>query len=79
MEHNTMTTKRAASGQFDVYLNGFQTEFSIVNGSLGLSGHGVNTYGITNSKTGQVRWIGTLQACKKILNFTLLKRQNGGA
>ena len=69
---NVVTFQKITTGEFDVLLNGNKTEYFIVNGSKGLSGYTENVYGIR--KAGGVRWIGTLQACKKILSFTLGKR-----
>lgn len=70
---NTVTFQKTATGQFDVLLNGQKTEYGIINGSLGLSGKDTrNMYGITKA-TGSVRWVGTLQAAKKMVTFWVLK------
>lgn len=72
-----MTTKRIANGQFEVLWNGEPTKYSIINGSLGLSGRNTqNHYGIT-SGTG-LTWVGTLQAAKKLVRFWLEKQARGG-
>ena len=71
---NEVTFKKITTGEFEVLLNGQPTERTIVNGSRGLSGRNTqNVYGIC--KEGSTRWIGTLQACKKIMVFTLTKDQ----
>lgn len=70
--NNRVTFQKVATGQFDVYLDGVKTNRGIVNGSLGLSGLDKNMYGIVRGD-GSVKWIGTLQSCKKILTFTLTK------
>jgi hypothetical protein len=74
MENNKQVTfERVMAGQFAVLLNGARTEYQIVNGSLGVSGYGQNVYGIVKDGASP-RWIGTLQACKKIMTFTLTKQ-----
>jgi len=69
----TVSFQKITTGEFDVLLDGQPTGHHIVNGSKGTSGHGPNMYGIIKPP-GTVRWIGTLQACKKILTFTLTKK-----
>lgn len=69
---DNVTFERVATGHFDVLLDGAKTRFSIINGSAGVSGHGLNVYGIASGDS--VRWIGTLQACKKIVRFTLTRK-----
>tara|TARA_R110000868_G_scaffold66256_2_gene197490 strand:+ start:209 stop:427 length:219 start_codon:yes stop_codon:yes gene_type:complete len=69
-----MTTKKLASGHFEVFWNDLPTEYSIVNGSLGQSGNEPNFYGITNKITGKINWQGSIQKCKKLVQFTLEKR-----
>lgn len=68
-----LTTKRISNGEFEVYWNGQKTSFEIINGSLGLSGKDTpNVYGIIQPNK-PVKWIGTLQACKKVLSLTFQK------
>jgi hypothetical protein len=63
-----ITYKRISNGQFEVLRDGVKLDgYGIVNGSLGVSGHGSNMYGILRPGKA-VRWIGTLQACKKLLS-----------
>jgi len=70
-----LTTNKIATGQFEVLWNGEKTDWTIFNGSMGLSGRNTqNVYGITNIKTGQRRFIGTLQACKKCLALAMKKQ-----
>jgi hypothetical protein len=66
---NVITFEKVVTGNFDVLINGKPSGRTIINGSLGLSGNTQNVYGITGTKG--VRWIGTLQACKKIMIHTL--------
>lgn len=67
----TVTFQKVAAGEFDVLLDGVKSQYSIVNGSKGVSGHGVNVYGI--AKPAGTQWIGTLQAAKKLVAFWLTK------
>jgi hypothetical protein len=70
----TLTTTKEATGEFAVLWNDELTGYSIINGSRGLSGRNTpNVYGIVKPD-GSHRWIGTLQACKKILAHTFQKR-----
>lgn len=69
-----VTFKRICNGNLEALLNGEKTGYGIVNGSLGMSGRGFNHYGITRPD-GTTRWIGTLQACKKAITFTLTRPQ----
>jgi hypothetical protein len=64
--------KKVTTGEFDVLLNGVKTGHTIVNGSKGVSGFGQNVYGIVKPG-GTTKWIGTLQACKKIMTHSLTK------
>lgn len=65
-----ITTRKVATGTFDVLRNGQDTGYQIVNGNLGKTGHDPNVYGIV-TPTGGIRWIGTLAACKKLLAVKL--------
>ena len=70
-----VTTKRIMLGEFEVYLDGDKTEYTIHNGSRGLSGRDtVNTYAICNQRTGKITVLGPLNTCKKAVEFTLLKK-----
>jgi hypothetical protein len=65
--NNVVTFKKVTTGNFDVLVNGVPCEHTIINGSLGVSGRNTeNMYGITGTAKG-TRWIGTLQACKKLM------------
>ena len=69
-------TVRVSNGHFDTYWNGVKMPYTIINGSLGLSGRDTtNTYGIANA--GKVNWVGPLVSCKKLLErkFTALQRK----
>lgn len=72
-----LTTKKITTGLFEVYWKGEKTEWEIFNGSAGCSGYGQNMYGIRNGATGKHRFIGSIQACKKILTLTLSKKEAG--
>jgi hypothetical protein len=65
-----VTFCKVTTGEFDVLVDGAKSGYTITNGSRGLSGQTENVYGIIKPG-GSVRWIGTLQACKKVLRFTL--------
>ena len=68
-----MTARKVVTGEFDVLWNGEPTPYSIVNGSLGLSGRDTrNHYGIAGN--GKVSWIGSLAKCKKTVAFWLSKK-----
>ena len=69
----SVTFQKRTTGEFEVLFNGHPTEYSIINGSKGASGFGQNMYGIAK-QSNPTRWIGSLQACKKSLIFTLEKR-----
>jgi hypothetical protein len=69
----TIEIKRTSPGEFAALRDGEPTGYGIVNGSLGVSGHGQNLYGITKPD-GSTRWVGTLQAAKKVLTRTLEQR-----
>ena len=58
--------------------DGQPTEYEIINGSLGMSGHGPNMYGIHNKKTEKAVWVGSLQSAKAGLAHTLRRRAQGG-
>jgi hypothetical protein len=68
------TSKRVANGEFETFFDGVKTPFTIHNGCIGLSGKGNNLYGISNSETGKINWLGSLQACKKLIAHTMEKR-----
>jgi hypothetical protein len=70
---NEVKFERVANGQFKVLVNGADSGWEIFNGSMGASGRGNNIYGIHKSGTETYRQIGSLQACKKMLAFTLQK------
>lgn len=69
-----VTFKRVRAGEFTVLLDGVETGHSIINGSAGVSGFGPNVYGVVKP-AGGVYWIGTLQAAKKALAFSLTRRR----
>lgn len=69
---NIVTFQKVTTGEFDVLVDGRKTAYSIVNGSKGMSGYGRNVYGIVKEGA-SVRWIGSLQTCKKTLTFQLTK------
>jgi hypothetical protein len=70
-----LTTTCVATGQFEVRWNDQPTGYSIINGSLGLSGRDTrNTYGIVKPD-GSRKWIGSLASCKKLLTNTFTKRE----
>jgi len=74
-----MTTKpnivieRQFDGFFLSFVDGQRAKYEIWNGSRGVSGRGVNTYGIKNTETGAIKWIGSLAACKKLVKYWLEK------
>lgn len=73
---NMFKTVRVSNGQFDTYWNDVKMPYTIVNGSLGLSGRDTaNMYGISHG--GKVNWIGSLVSCKKLLGrkFATLQRK----
>lgn len=70
-----LTTKRESPGHFKVFWNGVDTNYEIINDDLGCSGRAANVYGIIGAEIKVVKWIGTLQACKKILAFTFQNRK----
>jgi len=68
-----LTTVKTATGTFDVYWNGERTGYTIVNGSLGLSGRdSANMYGYARRENAP-RWIGSLTDCKKMLATKLAR------
>lgn len=69
----SVTFIRTSRGHFDVYKDGVQTNYEIVNGDLGTSGYGPNTYGIScyGNGTCKVRWIGSLANTKKAVTYWL--------
>ncbi|MFO0271339.1 MAG: hypothetical protein ACK53W_12495 [Gemmatimonadota bacterium] len=71
--------KKVATGEFDVLVDGAPTRYRIINGSAGLSGRDTqNVYGITNSATGAVRWIGSLASAKKVVRGWVAIRARAG-
>ena len=73
---NMFKTVRVSNGQFDTYWNDVKMPYTIVNGSLGLSGRDTaNMYGISHG--GKVNWIGSLVSCRKLLGrkFATLQRK----
>ena len=70
-----VTFKKITTGPFDVLANGVQSGYGIINGSAGSSGNGFNMYGITRPAK-PVKWIGTLQASKKIVAAWIQKGSN---
>jgi len=73
MSDTRVTFEKVTTGEFNVLLDGVATGHTIINGSKGVSGHGQNVYGIIKAD-GTTRWIGTLQAAKKLLTFSLTKK-----
>ena len=70
----TVTFEKVSTGVFDVYANGVKTKYEIINGSAGLSGRDtMNMYGISGGS--QVRWVGTLQAAKKLVTVWVQARR----
>lgn len=69
----TVTFQRVANGEFHSFANGVKTPYVIVNGSHGSPGV-PNIYGITKDMN-TAKWIGTLQACKKIITYTLSRKE----
>lgn len=62
-------TNRVSPGVFNVIKDDRVTDYTIINGSIGVSGFGSNHYGIKNNVTGQITWIGSLAKCKKTVNL----------
>lgn len=70
----TIQFRKVATGEFDVLKDTVNTGYRIVNGSLGLSGRDTpNFYGIV-TPSGRRQWVGTLQACKKLVTVWLTKK-----
>lgn len=71
-----LKTVRVASGHFNVFWDGAETPFLIINGSRGGGGTGRTMYGFVKrdltGTAGSYTWIGSLQACKNVL-ASLLK------
>ena len=78
MNDTRMTTQKVMTGIFKVLWDGQPTDYEIVNGCMGSSGHGANIYCIHNVKTDKVTVVGTLQSAKKGLAHTLRRRAQGG-
>jgi hypothetical protein len=71
-----ITFRRHSLGQFESFLNGTQTKWSICNGSLGMSGRGQNLYLVydrTREDGKPTRIAGSLQMCKKAVTQMLSK------
>ena len=69
-----ITFQKVQTGIFDVLLNGQKTQYTIQNGCLGLSGRDTaNVYGICDESKQTVKWIGSLQATKKVVTYWLSK------
>ena len=67
MTETKITFERIGTGQFVARRDGAETGYSIVNGSLGLSGRDTrNVYGVV-LPDGRHRWIGSLASCKKLI------------
>lgn len=75
-----VTFKRTSLGQFESYLDGVQTKWSICNGSLGMSGRDTRNIYLVYDRTradGQPTKIqGTLQMCKKTVSYWLIKNRD---
>jgi len=68
-----LQTVRVANGVFEVYWDGVKKKGEILNGCNGSSG-GPNIYGY--SVNGSVRWIGSLQATKRLLARKFAERSD---
>jgi hypothetical protein len=69
-----ITFKRIAPGEFAALRDGEDTAVRIINGSLGLSGRDTpNVYGIVRPERAAPAWIGSLAACKKLVERLLTK------
>lgn len=69
---------RTSNGQFSVFVNGEDSGYRIVNGSLGVSGKGRNEYGfykIIAGVAGRPVWSGSLQNAKKNIKYLLEKNK----
>ena len=69
-----MTTVKIKTGEFAVLWNNESTAYTIFNGDLGMSGNGSNTYAISNSQTGKITRIGSLQKAKRMVEYWLSKK-----
>jgi hypothetical protein len=68
-------TKRLWIGHFEVYWNGQKVNMTIVNGSLGMSGHDTpNMYGVSwGANLDKHKWIGPLNSAKAFAYTLCLK------
>ena len=67
-----ITFRRDFTGHFSAYVDGVESDHSIINGSLGVSGHGPNMYGICRPNKSPL-WVGSLASAKKTLTHWLSK------
>lgn len=66
-KQHTVTFTKVQTGIFDVYVDGVKSDYQIINGSAGLSGHDTaNIYGLVNHNTGYIKWLGPLVTAKKL-------------
>lgn len=65
--------RRVGPGHFIAFVDGARSKYEIWNGSLGTTGRGHNHYGIQNTETGAIKWIGSLAACKTFVTSWLNK------
>lgn len=75
MENKTVTFNRVRTGEFEVLLNGVVTNWRIVNGSMGVSGRGKNTYCLYHIQTGKTIAVGSLASAKKSMVYTLTRKR----
>lgn len=77
IQPNKVTFTRSSLGQFESFLNGVQTKWSICNGCLGLSGRDTRNiyliYDRTREDCQPTKIQGTLQMCKKSVTYWLTK------
>lgn len=75
---SNVTFKRTSLGQFESFLDGAQTKWSICNGSLGVSGRdSANIYIVfdrTREDCQPTKIMGTLQMCKKTVAHWLTRK-----
>lgn len=68
-----LTTTKISNGFFKCFWNGVESQYNIINTSMGASGRGNNVYAIENKYTGIYKVVGSLQQTKKVVGFTLKK------